>query len=92
MDILFSLFKAAAHSNKWSKIRSGPRIVRFPSGNRSWAVDVLIVHVWLWYLNRMFADDCVCYREIKDTKDTVTLLEGIGSLVCWTRKWGGGGG
>ena len=25
---------------------------------------------------RLFADDCVCYREIKDTEDTVNLLGG----------------
>ena len=24
---------------------------------------------------RLFADDCVCYREIKDTEDTVKLQE-----------------
>ena len=26
---------------------------------------------------RLFADDCVCYREIKDTEDTVKLQEHI---------------
>ena len=28
---------------------------------------------------RLFADDCVRYREIKDTEDTVKLQEDIGS-------------
>ena len=28
---------------------------------------------------RLFADDCVCYREIKDIEDT---------LGHWARKWG----
>ena len=26
---------------------------------------------------RPFADDCVCYREIKDTEDTLKLQKGI---------------
>ena len=38
----------------------------------------------------MFADDCVCYREIKGTEDTVKLQEGIDRLGCWARKWGMG--
>ena len=35
-----------------------------------------------------FADDCVCYREIKDTEDTVKLQEDIYRLGCWARSWG----
>ena len=37
---------------------------------------------------RLFADDCVCYREIKGTEDTVKLQEDIDRLGCWVRKWG----
>ena len=29
---------------------------------------------------RLFADDCVCYREIKDTEDTVRLQRDIDRL------------
>ena len=36
----------------------------------------------------LFADDCVCYREIKDTEDTVKLQEDIDRLRCWARSWG----
>ena len=32
---------------------------------------------------RLSADDCVCYREIKDTEDTVKLQEAIDRLGCW---------
>ena len=35
----------------------------------------------------LFADDCVCYREIKDKEDTVKLQEDIDRLFCWARKW-----
>ena len=37
---------------------------------------------------RLFADDCVCYREIKGTEDTVKLQADIDGLGCWARKWG----
>ena len=37
---------------------------------------------------RLFADDCVCYREIKDTEDTLKLKEDVDILGCWARKWG----
>ena len=37
---------------------------------------------------RLFADDCVCYREIKNTEDTVKLQEDIDRLGCWARSWG----
>ena len=37
---------------------------------------------------RLFADDCVCYREIKDTEDTVKLQEDIDRFGCWARSWG----
>ena len=33
-------------------------------------------------------DDCVCYREIKDTEDTLKLQKDIDQLGCWVRKWG----
>ena len=31
---------------------------------------------------RPFADDCVCYREIKDTEDTRKLQKGTDQLGC----------
>ena len=39
---------------------------------------------------RLFADDCVCYREIKDTciEDTLKLQKDIDRLGIWARKWG----
>ena len=35
---------------------------------------------------RLFADDCGCYREIKDEKDTMKW--DIDRLGFWARKWG----
>ena len=37
---------------------------------------------------RLFADYCVCYREIKGTEDTMKFHEDIDPLSCWARKWG----
>ena len=37
---------------------------------------------------RLFVDDCVCYREIKDKEDTLKLQRDIDRLGTWARKWG----
>ena len=37
---------------------------------------------------RLFADDCVCYREIKEIEDTVKLQKDIDRFGSWARKWG----
>ena len=37
---------------------------------------------------RLFADDCGCYQEIKDTEDTLILQKDIDQWGCWARKWG----
>ena len=37
---------------------------------------------------RLYADDCVCYREIKDAEDTMKLQRDIDRLGSWARKWG----
>ena len=36
---------------------------------------------------KLFADDCVCYREIKDTEGTMKLQKHIDQMGCWARKW-----
>ena len=37
---------------------------------------------------RLFADDCVCYQEIKDEEDTIKLQRDIDRLGSWARKLG----
>ena len=37
---------------------------------------------------RLYADDCVCCRKIKDTEDTLKLQKDTDQLGCWARKWG----
>ena len=36
---------------------------------------------------RLFGDDCVWYREIKDIEDTLKLQRDIDRLGNWARKW-----
>ena len=35
---------------------------------------------------RLFADDCVCYRGIKNIEDTLKLKKDIDRLGIWARK------
>ena len=37
---------------------------------------------------RLFADDCVCYRQIDSIEDISKLQKDIGQLGKWTRKLG----
>lgn len=37
---------------------------------------------------RMFADDCIVYREINDPKDCKILQEDLDRLAFWERTWG----
>ena len=37
---------------------------------------------------RLFADDCVCYRVIKNEVDIMKLQRDIDRLGSWARKWG----
>ena len=37
---------------------------------------------------RLFADDCLLYREIKSQQDHQTLQEDLKSLELWADKWG----
>ena len=36
----------------------------------------------------LFADDCVCYREVKEIEDTLKLQRDIDRLGSWARKGG----
>ena len=36
----------------------------------------------------LFADDCVCYRQIDSNEDTSKLQKDIDQLGKWAKKWG----
>ena len=93
MDRFFSLLQTTTSCCKWSKIWLGSGFVGCPPGQRSWSLVVPFVHINDISSDteseiRLFADDCVCYGEIKDEKDTVKLQRDIDRLGSWARKWG----
>ena len=87
-----SVLQTTASCCKRSKIGLGPGFVWCPTWHCPWSL------LFSLYINdistdidseiRLFADDCVCYREIKDTEDTLKLQKDIDQLGCWARKWG----
>ena len=58
-----------------------PRCVRCPTGHRSWSllhINDIVSDIESEI--RLFADGCVCYREIKDIEDTLKLQKDIDRL------------
>ena len=74
----------------WAPVLSG-----VPHGT-PWSLVVFFVHYY--YINdistdtdseiRLFANDCACFQEIKDTEDTMKFQKNIDQVGCWARKWG----
>ena len=69
----------------WAPVLSG-----VPQGT---VIGPLLFSLYINYITsdieseiRLFADDCVCYREIKDEDDTVKLQRNINRLGCWAWK------
>ena len=69
------MLQTTACCYKQRKIRLGPGFVWCPTGYCPWSHVVFFVDI-LTNIDseiRLFADDCVCYREIKDTENTWKL-------------------
>ena len=92
MDRFFSWLQTTSCC-KWSKIWLGFGFVGCPPGHCSWSLFSLYIHVNdissdIESEIRLFADDCVCYHEIKVEEDTMKLQWDIVWLGSWARKWG----
>ena len=92
MDKCFSMLLTTVSCCKWCQIRLGPCCIWCPTGNYSRSL-VILLHINDITADteseiRLFADACVCYREIKDKEDTLKLQRDIDRLGNWARKWG----
>ena len=66
------------------------QIVKCPPGHCSWTIVILVVYditIGTDSELRLFADDCVCYHEIKNSEDTAKLQADIDFLGYWARSW-----
>ena len=92
MDRCFPVRQTTVSCCKRSEDRLGSRFFGCATGHRSCSFSIPV------YINdistdlgseiRLFADVCVCYREIKEKEDTVKLQNDIDRLEAWARKWG----
>ena len=90
MDRFFSLFQEEQRvvvKSDWAPVLSG-----VPQGS---ILRPLLLSLYMNGIRtdidseiRLFADDCVCYREIKGTQDTGKLQKDLDRLCCWARKLG----
>ena len=73
-----------------SKIGSGPGFAWCPTGHCPLPFSLCIndISTDIDSEIRLFADDSVCYREVKSTEDTLKVQKDIVQLGCWARKWG----
>ena len=82
------MIQTTASRCKCCQIRLSPCCIWCPTGNCPLLFSLHINDITADIESeiRLFADDCVCYREIKDKEDTLKLQRDIDRLGNWARK------
>ena len=81
--------KGTKGCSQWCKISMGTCSIRCAVGlcSRSPVVSFYAIMVGIESEFRLFADECVCYRQIDSIEDTSKLQKDIDQLGKWVRKW-----
>lgn len=89
LDRLVLVFQAIKGSSQWCKV--------YISTCFGVQQDTALGPLFSLYINdaidninseiRLYADDCVCYRQVDSIEDTVKLPKDIDRLGKWARKW-----
>ena len=66
----------------------GPLVSGVPQGSLLFLVFINDLPSCVKSKVRLFADDCIVYREVKDNQDTKILQKDLGNLEKWEKKWG----
>ena len=95
MGLFISVQYATKGCSQWSTISKAQRTLVLSGVLKGTVLGPLLFSL---YINdimvgieseiRLFADDCVCYRQIDSTEDTSKLQKDIDQLGKWARKWG----
>ena len=92
MNKCFSVLQTTGSWCKWSLIRLGPVVSGVPEGivlcTSLFSLNIIDIMSDIESEIRLFADDCVCYREIKERDDTFKLQKDIDRLGIGARTLG----
>ena len=91
MDQFLALCAQSTSSPRWSSLRSSPCFIRCTPGVGLRTDSLFNLSKCLpdniKSLVRLFADDCVLYRNIHSLQDCLILKEDLGSLALWEADW-----
>ena len=74
----------------WPGILWITRHLRSTTRHSPWPLVVPRIHKWSTRVSstvRMFADDCLLYREVHSVQDTKRLQDDLDSLQAWEHDW-----
>ena len=91
MDQLLALWAQSTGSLRWSSLRSSPCFIRCTPGV-GLRTDLCLIFINDLQDNiklsvRLFADDCILYRNIHSLQDCLILQEDLDSLALWEAHW-----